>query len=563
MKKNIKKIILSSLLVVTAFLGFIFVSLLTNFSIPLIMSKASSNYALKVAGEYYDLPVYIHYCYYEYQEDVAYIIPGNDYYVESNEFDLSEINQNLDCYIEQDTYIMYGDDGLPSNFYIISSKNLKGNSKATENYELDGTSISSILQIDGVLGIPLTKDNSNLDPFEIVEKEMDDKVPVINGYEGILNVNVDEPTSVSEIKKLIKAIDEVDGDLTDDIIIESDEYTQNNHILGTYPIVFSVTDKSGNKASLTINVKVTDISCPILEGPEEINTTISDPISNSKILQKYTATDNYDGTISDKITFYRNNYENADKTKVGSYEVILSIKDSSYNVTYKTIKINILDNIKPLISGPSEYVKDYNNPLTLSTIMDGLTATDNTDGDLTNEIRIVEDKYTGNESKLGTFNITFNVTDKSGNISNNFIVTVKVEDNKEPVFYISNIIISTHAFENLSLENIESYLIQSALINKYEDYSLNIIENEYEKNKKIPGTYKMLIRVNYSSGNEEDIKLSIFVNDNDHNLSNINSSSTIDYSFIKNIWDAITLFFINSWKWFINTIVNPIIKLFK
>ena len=563
MKNNIKKIILSSLLVVIAFLGFIFASLLTNFSIPLIMSKASSNYALKVAGEYYDLPVYIHYCYYEYQEDVAYIIPGNDYYVESNEFDLSEINQNLDCYIEQDTYIMYGDDGLPSSFYIISSKNLKGNSKTTENYELDGTSISSILQIDGVLGIPLTKDNSNLDPFEIVEKEMDDKVPVINGYEGILNVNVDEPTSVSEIKKLIKAIDEVDGDLTDDIIIESDEYTQNNHILGTYPIVFSVTDKSGNKASLTINVKVTDISCPILEGPEEINTTISDPISNSKILQKYTATDNYDGTISDKITFYRNNYENADKTKVGSYEVILSIKDSSYNVTYKTIKINILDNIKPLISGPSEYIKDYNNPLTLSTIMDGLTATDNTDGDLTNEIRIVEDKYTGNESKLGTFNITFNVTDKSGNISNNFIVTVKVEDNKEPVFYISNIIISTHAFENLSLENIESYLIQSALINKYEDYSLNIIENEYEKNKKIPGTYKMLIRVNYSSGNEEDIKLSIFVNDNDHNLSNINSSSTIDYSFIKNIWDAITLFFINSWKWFINTIVNPIIKLFK
>ena len=67
MKKNIKKIILSSLLVVPAFLGFIFASLLTDFSIPLIMSKASSGYVLKAGGKYYSLPVYIHYCIYDYQ----------------------------------------------------------------------------------------------------------------------------------------------------------------------------------------------------------------------------------------------------------------------------------------------------------------------------------------------------------------------------------------------------------------------------------------------------------------------------------------------------------------
>jgi hypothetical protein len=60
MRPKIKNTILSIFLVLTAFLGIIFASLLTNFSLPLILSKASSTYSLKAADKYYDLPVYIH-----------------------------------------------------------------------------------------------------------------------------------------------------------------------------------------------------------------------------------------------------------------------------------------------------------------------------------------------------------------------------------------------------------------------------------------------------------------------------------------------------------------------
>jgi hypothetical protein len=237
---KIKNTILSIILVLTAFLGIIFASLLTNFSLPLIMSKASSTYSLKAADKYYDLPVYIHYCYYDYQKDIAYITPNNDFYIDNENFNLNEINENLDCYVEQDTYDIYGDDGLPYSFYVISNKNLRNNGNKNENYTLSGKTISSILQIDGVLGIPLTNDNSNLKPFEIVTNQIDNKVPVINGFEGVLNVNVDEPITITEIKKLIKAIDEVDGDLTNEIIVESDQYSQNMKTLGAYPIVFTV-----------------------------------------------------------------------------------------------------------------------------------------------------------------------------------------------------------------------------------------------------------------------------------------------------------------------------------
>ena len=73
----------------------------------------------------------------------------------------------------------------------------------------------------------------------------------------------------------------------------------------------------------------------------------------------------------------------------------------------------------------------------------------------------------------------------------------------------------------------------------------------------------MVVKVKYDNGKEEDINLSIFVNDNDHDLSNVNTSSNNNSSFLKAIWNAISLFFTNTWNWFMNVIVNPIIKLFR
>lgn len=568
MKIKLKNLILSSLLVLTAFLGIIFTTLFTKFSIPLIMTKATSAYVLKAGEKYYSLPVYVHFCNYDYQEDQAYILPNennnNDYYIEDQSFNINNIKNGYDCYVEQDAYNLYGDDALPYCFYIIASKNLRGDTPLSENVILDGQSISAILELDGVLGLPYTTDNSDLQPFSIVTAEKDNKVPVINGFEGIMTTEVDNPIELNDIKKLIKAVDEVDGDLTSRIIVESDSYSDNSNKVGTYPIIFSVTDNSGNKASITVNVQVIDSICPVINGNDSVTVNISNPLTSEQILSQYTVTDNYDGNITNSIEVYLDNYENADKTKPGNYEITIYAKDSSYNVTFKTIRVLLVDDIKPLISGPGEYVKDYNNPLTLETIMDSLSASDNVDGDISNNISVIEDKYTGNERKIGTYKITFNITDTSGNISNNFIVTVKVEDNKEPVFYINNIIISTHSFEELTLEKIENYLIQTAYIHKYDNYEIEIVENEYERNKRIPGTYKMLLKVKYSNGQEESINLSVFVNDNDHNISNeLNNKTNIFFPYLRNIWNVIVNFFRSSWKWLLNTIIKPVINFFK
>ena len=205
---------------------------------------------------------------------------------------------------------MYGEDALASGFFIVASKDIH-----TTNFDQDliGTTISDLLKIDGVIDIPILNADEEY-TFEIIATKKDEKTPVINGFEGTLTTNVNSPITIDEIKSYLSAEDEIDGDLTDKIKIEEDNYTSNCNVVGKYSIVFSVQDNSKNKATLTIYVQVSDLSDPVIEGDDEIITYISSPITNEEILNLYTAKDDYDGNLTNSIKFSKNTYEDADKT---------------------------------------------------------------------------------------------------------------------------------------------------------------------------------------------------------------------------------------------------------
>jgi len=76
---KIKKILLSSSLILITFLGILLATLLTQNNIPLLMMSAQSEYQLKIGTYYYDLPVYLFYCEYDLQEDNAYIKEKSSY----------------------------------------------------------------------------------------------------------------------------------------------------------------------------------------------------------------------------------------------------------------------------------------------------------------------------------------------------------------------------------------------------------------------------------------------------------------------------------------------------
>lgn len=129
----------------------------------------------------------------------------------------------------------------------------------------------------------------------------------------------------------------------------------------------------------------------------------------------YTATDNYDGDLTDQV-----------KRKEKDGVVYYTVEDSSGNKTSVTRKINYEDLLPPDLQLKGEETltisagSTYEEP--------GWTAEDNFDGDLKDDVTV---KGTVDTYKAGTYTLNYSVTDKAGNTAT-AKRTVKVEPIRQP-----------------------------------------------------------------------------------------------------------------------------------
>lgn len=123
------------------------------------------------------------------------------------------------------------------------------------------------------------------------------------------------------------SIDNVDGDITKKVKVESDVNTKE---LGSYQVNYTVEDSSGNKAEAIRIVRVVDLTKPTL-------TLKGDSTIRLKLNQKYTepgytATDNVDGNLTEdvKVTGTVNS------SVVGVYILKYTVKDKMNNEITKS-----------------------------------------------------------------------------------------------------------------------------------------------------------------------------------------------------------------------------------
>ena len=115
----------------------------------------------------------------------------------------------------------------------------------------------------------------------------------------------------------------------------------------------------------------------------------------------YTASDNYDGDITDKV-----------KAEVGGSKIIYSVSDTSNNHYSVERNIEYKDETSPVITlngNNTIYIyvgNNYNEP--------GYVALDNCDGNITDKVEVSSNIDT---SKIGTYKITYSVIDSSNNSS--------------------------------------------------------------------------------------------------------------------------------------------------
>ncbi|XID93377.1 immunoglobulin-like domain-containing protein [Paenibacillaceae bacterium WGS1546] len=216
------------------------------------------------------------------------------------------------------------------------------------------------------------------------------------------------------------AYDVQDGDLTASIQVTG---AVDPSTLGTYTLSYDVSDTAGNAAAtVTRTVYVQDTQPPVL-------TLLGDPAMSVPVGAAFAdpgaqATDAYYGDISDRIVVTGT----VDTSQAGEHTLRYSVEDPSGNAASVIRNVYVYDGDEPAI-----YLKG-SNPMTVeanSPFVDpGATAQDVQDGDLSASIIVTG---TVDPSTLGTYTLTYNVSDAAGNAAATVTRTVHVQDTQPPV----------------------------------------------------------------------------------------------------------------------------------
>ena len=190
------------------------------------------------------------------------------------------------------------------------------------------------------------------------------------------------------------ATDNHDGDLTSQVVREEHDGI----------VTYTVTDSSGNKASVDRTIVYKDVVPPTITLTNGIDISIN--IGKDFSDPGFTAADDCDGDLTQAVTVKGN----VDGHKYGTYTLTYRVADSSGNVCEIKRTVKIGDFTAPVIALQGEtftYVKvgtNYADP--------GFTASDNIDGDLTSKVAVTGGVDT---SKMGRNYLTYTVTDAAGN----------------------------------------------------------------------------------------------------------------------------------------------------
>ena len=246
--------------------------------------------------------------------------------------------------------------------------------------------------------------------------QQEDKTPpviTIHGSQTIF-LTVGDPFQEPDVT----AYDDVDKALPASSITK--QGSVNTSVAGTYTITYTATDNSGNSSSKAITVTVEedngqDLIPPVITliGPD----TIQLQAGQSYEEPGFQAIDNRDGDITQSVTVTNNI-----RSTAGTYHVNYSVADAAGNAITKRRTVIViggggLDIVPPVITLTGK----ERDTITLGSTWTepGYAATDNVDGVITNRVIIsvvpVNPTGTVNTSVVGTYTITYTVTDEANN----------------------------------------------------------------------------------------------------------------------------------------------------
>ena len=290
---------------------------------------------------------------------------------------------------------------------------------------------NSYLDVSQVVGkhpmsFEASDDYGNKTTLNAIVNVIDNEKPYISGPSSIrqpINTELTEEF----IKSKYNASDNYDGDITSKIKVVPG-YTSNSSTVKSETIYISVEDNSGNQTLKPVKVDFYDNVNPTIDCPDvitvsyRVNLPLIDIVRNS-----LRVTDNIDTDVTVEIYSKDSSVNIYQPTrKVDEYQIEIKATDDSNNVSTKSVKVKIEDNIPPVI-----FVDNYRIELA-----DGATITVE---DITNllysngelergkryKAKIINDTYTNHKDIDGVYHLVVEYTSDSDTISKEFTIRVK------------------------------------------------------------------------------------------------------------------------------------------
>jgi hypothetical protein len=256
--------------------------------------------------------------------------------------------------------------------------------------------------------------------------------------------------------------------------------------------------------------EATDTDGPSFENLGTVTSYYDAPITIQEIQDSLVATDEIDGDVSTTITHTGGDYTN-DPTTLGAYWLSFEAADSAGNVTECIVSVDVVDVLAPVFSEISELTVVFPNVMTTAEILAQMNASDNFDGDISDQIEIADDGYTANASVIGDYTVKCSVSDANNNVAIKTI-TIHVVDQQAPLI-TGPAEMTTGYGQVLDVLDIKNQLSVS---DNYDALSLNdvaVAEDTYSANAGDIGSYTIAFEAVDSSGNTTIHEVSVEVAD--------------------------------------------------
>ena len=236
----------------------------------------------------------------------------------------------------------------------------------------------------------------------LFQQNVDQVNPVIESGQSEIKMSIDE--GEEGLKRGLRAHDNLDGDITDDILVAN----QSKFIeKGKTEVEFLVFDSSNNVASYSRTVKYIDYESPKFQLSAPLIYHTNDPLV---LLDRLSAVDCMEGDITDQMKI---SSSEIDTSKVGTYYVGVEVKNHFDDRVYLDLPVNIVEESDdaPKISLTKYYItvqsddeiipENYISKVKLS------------DGTIYGS-EVVNYESTVNQSVPGVYQILYQCTDANG-----------------------------------------------------------------------------------------------------------------------------------------------------